>query len=140
MRSSALSPRAVLLLPLLSLLCPLLLLCGPCDGIGTAAASPEGSTDQWNLQQSYEDKIGDSVAMTGQGIVYLAASDALNEIVNIYASYQTSNGTSFGQVGLLSSKASGFGHIIDFYDDDESFEKTLFIGQSDDNRDGRTFM
>jgi hypothetical protein len=95
---------------------------------------------EWSLQHNYGDKVGDSVSMTGQGMTYLATSDSFNEIVNIYVSYSNSNVTTFGHVGALTSKASGFGKVLDFYDDDESFEKTLFIGQTDDNGFGHTYM
>jgi hypothetical protein len=114
-------------------LLPLLLLFVTCIGRTT-------SLSEWSLQKNYDDKVGDSVSMTGQGMTYLATSDSFNEIVNIYVSYYNINGTTFGHVGRLTSKESGFGKIIDFYDDDESFEKTLFIGQNDDNGGGHTYM
>ncbi len=80
--------------------------------------------------------------MTGQGLVYLAASDSYDGEVNIYLSYQDNTTTTFGQVAQLtnSEKSSGFGKIIDFADHVLNGQTTLMVGDIDEEGTGRAYM
>lgn len=101
---------------------------------------------KWSLQSIYSDKSGDSITLIDNGLIYLATSDSYNNEINLYLNYYFNNITTFGKIFQIkknnqnNNNLNGFGKIINFINIENIEKKYLFIGEINENGDGKTYM